>query len=101
MDARLQLHTPGPVSALRLQRASVSLHASHRSSRYQDRSGLIIVPHSTVFDLESGVQLGDVPLSVEVAVYNLFDQPRFDLVGYPLPPRTFALELALEWERTR
>lgn len=100
-DARLELHTRGPSSTLRLRAASVSLRGSHRSSRYQDAAGLIIIPHSTTFDVQSGIAFLDLPLSVRAAIYNIFDQPRFDLVGYPLPPRTFAVEAALEWEHVR
>ena len=99
MDARLELHTPAPSSALHLNRASVSLRGSHRSSRYQDDTGLIVIPHSTTFDLEGGVTLSDAPLSFRAVIYNLFDQQRFDFVGYHLPPRTLAIEAVLEWER--
>jgi iron complex outermembrane receptor protein len=99
VDTRVELHTAGPSTALRVRAASVSLRAAHRGSRYQDAPGLIIVAHSTTFDLQSRVQLNDVPVILGASVYNLFDQPRFDLVGYPLPPRAIALEAALEWER--
>ena len=99
MDARLELHTPAPSRALHLARASVSLRGSHRGSRYQDASGLISIPHSTTVDLEGAVSLSDAPLSFRAVVHNLFDQQRFDFVGYPLPPRTLAVEAVLEWER--
>lgn len=99
IDARLELHTSAPSSTVRLNRASVSLRGSHRSSRYQDRPGLIVIPHSTTFDLDGSVSLSDAPLSFRAVVYNLFDQQRFDFVGYPLPPRTLAVEAVLEWER--
>ena len=98
---RIELHTPHPVRPLRITRASISLRGAHRSSRYQDRTGLINIPHSTTFDIETGVEFSDLPISVSAAVYNLADATRFDVVGYPLPPRTWAIGAALEWERTR
>ena len=98
-DARLELHTRAPSSALHLERASVSLRGSHRSSRYQDKPGLINIPHATTFDLEGSISLSDAPLSFRAVIYNLFDQQRFDFVGYPLPPRTLAIEAVFEWER--
>ncbi len=98
-DARVQLHTRGPIRALHLQAASLSMRGTHRSSRYQDTTGLIVIANDTTFDLLGEVVLGVAPVGLRASVFNLFDQPRFDIVGYPLPPRTFALEAALEWER--
>jgi vitamin B12 transporter len=98
-DARLELHTRAPSRGLHLERASVSLRCSHRGSRYQDATGLINIPHSTTFDLEAGVSLSNAPLSFRAVLYNLFNQQRFDFVGYPLPPRTLAIEAVLDWEQ--
>lgn len=99
VDMRVELHTPKPVPTLGVRGARIALRGSHRGSRYQDEAGLIIIPHSTTFDLEAGVALLNAPLQFKVAIYDLFDQARFDTVGYPLPPRTFAVSAVLDWER--
>ncbi len=98
-DGSLDIHTSDVPRTLGLARASIALRASHRSSRYQDAAGLIIIPHSTTFDLSLNIMFARIPLSLRASIYNLFDQPTFDMVGYPLPPRTLMLGAEFDWER--
>jgi vitamin B12 transporter len=98
-DARLEVHTSKPSRKMHIHRASISLRGSHRSSRYQDTAGLIIIPRSTTFDVEGAVTFAELPISLTTAVYNVANQPKFDTVGYPLAPRTFAIGANIDWER--
>jgi vitamin B12 transporter len=98
-DAGLEVHTSHLPASLGLSRAAVSFRGTHRGSRYQDAAGLIIIPHSTTFDLGICVLLRQLPLSIRASVYNLFDQPSFDVVGYPLPPRSVMLGAEFDWEQ--
>ncbi len=100
-DAAVGLHTTQAWSQFGLSQAGISLRGTHRSSRYQDPAGLIIVPHTTTFDLEGHVLVTPAALSLRASVFNLFNQPTFDIVGYPLPPRTYALGLEYNWESRR
>ena len=99
LDGRVELHTSHPVAMLHLRQVSTSLHAMHRSSRYQDQAGLIIIPQSTTFDVDAAFTLADLPLTLRASLYNLANTPRYDVVGYPLPPRAVALSAELDWER--
>ncbi len=96
-DVTIRLHTR-PTS-LGLSRAGISLRGAHRGSRYQDVPGLIIIPHSTTFDAGLDLALSAVPVSLQANVYNIFDYSSFDMVGYPLPPRTVMLGAEISWER--
>ena len=98
-DLGVELHTSHLPDSLGLSRAAVSIRGNHRGSRYQDATGLIIVPHSTTFDLGMNVLLRHLPLSIRASVYNVFNQPSFDVVGYPLPPRSLMLGAEFDWEQ--
>ena len=98
-DLGVELHTSHLPDSLGLSRAAVSIRGNHRGSRYQDATGLIIVPHSTTFDLGMNLMLRHLPLSIRASVYNVFNQPSFDVVGYPLPPRSLMLGAEFDWEQ--
>jgi iron complex outermembrane receptor protein len=97
--------------ALRLLRLALRTH--YESSRYADSAGLAVVPEQSSTDLElgSGWFLGSSApnaststpgkspahlLSVEFRISNLFDQRRYDIVGFPLPGRAWFTSLALD-----
>ena len=98
-DGMLEVHTSHIPPSLGLSRAAVSVHGSHRGSRYQDEPGLIIIPHSTTFDVGMNLLLRQLPLTIRASVYNLFNQSSFDSVGYPLPPRSLMLGAEFSWEQ--
>jgi len=99
IDSTLEVHTRRTTEAIGLSRASVFIRGTHRGSRYQDQAGLIIIPHSTTFDAGLGLTLAQIPLTLRATVCNVFDRSIFDIVGYPLPPRTVVLGAELAWER--
>jgi len=100
--------------ALRLLRLAARAH--YESSRYADSAGLAVVPEQSYTDLELGSGWFKKPsqkrprsndaapsaperveslLDVELRISNVFDQPRYDVVGFPLPGRAWFLSLGL------
>jgi iron complex outermembrane receptor protein len=84
-------------SARRIDRLALGLRATHRSSRYQDPAGLIIIPHQTTFDAELSARLFDEQVAVHLAGTNLLAAEQWDLLGLALPGRAAyaSLELVL------
>ena len=101
VDTTLEVHTRRAPSGLGLSRASVFVKGAHRGSRYQDLAGLVIIPHSTTFDSGFSLTLAELPLTLRTTVYNLFNASVFDIVGYPLPPRTVMFGAELAWEKVQ
>ncbi len=96
-DVLVEFHTQ--LMALGLTRAGIFARGAHRSSRYEDAAGLIIIPHSTTYDFGLSAMLASLPVSIRATAYNVFNQLTFDVVGYPLPPRTLMVSAELDWER--
>lgn len=82
----------------RLDASRARLSALHLSSRYADPAGLIVIPGQTSFDLELEQGFADDTIQARVRVANLFDAPRFDVVGYPHPGQSvfLAMEVLLK-----
>jgi iron complex outermembrane receptor protein len=74
-----------------LSRLALGVRHSHRASRYQDPAGLSVLPAQDFFDLEASAQLFAGVLAWRAALRNVFDARAVDLVGFPLPGRTFHL----------
>jgi len=89
LSNRFEVFSEPAWSALRLDRAAIALRLQHRSSRFADPAGLIVIDAHTTFDVEESMDFFDRSLSVRLALRNLFDQPQFDTVGYPLPARSY------------
>lgn len=71
-----------------LERITAGARLRHRSSRYQDPAGLVVIPRQTALDLEiSATLLGD-RIGLRAALENALDAPEWDLVGLALPGRT-------------
>jgi vitamin B12 transporter len=87
----------GPLPALGLASASLSASYLRQASRYADPAGLVVLPSQGSFDLEAEAELARGHVAVRARAANLFDQPRFDLVGYPLPGRAAYLALEARW----
>ncbi len=82
----------GPVSS-----TGVAARGYHRSSRFADIAGLIIIPASTEFALEAHAHFDDGAWKLRAAAENIFDDAAFDSVGYPLPGRSFNASLEKTW----
>jgi vitamin B12 transporter len=81
-----------------LRRAGLDARFTHRSSRFADPAGLLVLPASSSLDLGATWAFGRVvECSLRAAVDDVFDAHRFDFIGYPVPGRRFhvALEASL------
>ncbi|MCL2825098.1 MAG: TonB-dependent receptor [Polyangiaceae bacterium] len=85
---RLELFTEPAVNGIGLNRVVLGGLFHHRSSRFADPAGLIVIAPHTTLDLELSGQFWDRRVTVLVAVRNVFDGNQFDTVGYPLPGRS-------------
>jgi iron complex outermembrane receptor protein len=83
----LELYAEPALPALEIERASVLARLSHRSSRVADPAGLIVLAEQHVFDVEAALFVWDGHVALRVALENVFDRGRFDVVGFPLPGR--------------
>lgn len=80
-----------------IERISLALRYLHRASRYADAAGLVTLPRQHFVDLELGVRWRSPDVKVSVSADNVFDAPNLDLIGLPLPPRSYALSLEAWW----
>lgn len=69
----------------------------HQSSRYADPAGLGVIPEQSSVDLELWLSTLGRHLMTRARVANLFDQRRFDVVGFPLPGRSAFLSMEATW----
>ncbi|MEB2311789.1 MAG: TonB-dependent receptor [Polyangiaceae bacterium] len=69
--------------------ASLELRATHRASRVADPAGLIVLAPETLLDLGATVWCWQDRVAVRGAIDDVTDAARFDVVGYPLPARSF------------
>lgn len=109
-SASAEQRVPIAAEALRLLRLALRTH--YESSRYADAAGLAVVPEQSSTDLELGsgwflrptrstranrpAEVERHLLSVEFRISNLFDQRRYDIVGFPLPGRAWFMSLGLD-----
>lgn len=77
-----------------LARASLLGRFHYRGARVADPAGLVGLAEQRVFDVEARVHLSRPEVAVRVALSNVGDEPRQDVVGFPLPGR--ALHASLE-----
>ncbi len=73
----------------------LGLSAHHRTSRFADPAGLLVIPAQTTLDLEWLAALWSEHLQLSLAARNLLAEAQYDLLGQPLPGRTY--HGALEW----
>lgn len=74
-------------------RVGLALAYFYRSSRFADPAGQIVLPPQSLFDLEaSSAHLGG-RLLARLAVRNVLDSRRLDLLGLPIPGRSLHGEL--------
>jgi outer membrane cobalamin receptor len=91
-SASLALTSP-PWPAARLDGARLEARFSQRSSRVADPAGLIQLPERR--DLELGASLAFFDhASLSARVANALDDRSVDLIGYPLPGRSFHVEVS-------
>jgi len=69
----------------------------HRSNRYADAAGLVVLPGDDTVNLSSSLAWFSERLVTRARLENVFGAERFDVVGYPLPGRSFFASLELKW----
>jgi outer membrane receptor protein involved in Fe transport len=69
------------------------VRVTHRSSRYADPAGLIVIPDETVVDLETSASFLHRAMTARISFRNIFDQRQVDTVGLPLPGRSVMASL--------
>jgi len=78
----------GPVS-----RARVFVDLEHVGASTADPAALITIPERTRLGLGVSVELLEGALRLDASLRDLFDARGYDVLGLPLPGRSFALEL--------
>jgi len=75
--------------------------AQYQSSRFADRAGLAVVPQQASVDVlfDALLTFADAQpaLTWRQRLTNLLDSPRFDVVGFPLPGRSYYSSLEIQW----
>ncbi len=95
--ARVDVFTTRGLHALRQDRASIGLSYLHRSSRYDDAAGQVVLPPQDSVDIEASSEHLTGALELRLAIRNVFDERQFDLLGLPLPGRSFHTEIVAWW----
>lgn len=75
--------------------------ALHLASNFTDPNNTSVIPRRTVFGLGAAIELAERRLRIEASVRDLFDERPLDLVGFPLPGRSFGIELTLRTDGGR
>jgi iron complex outermembrane receptor protein len=80
-----------------LQNVKVVVSYLYESSRFVDRAGLVVLPEQGSLELEAETTLVDDHITLRGRVADALDQARIDLLGYPLPGRSFYLSMEARW----
>lgn len=78
-----------PAQRRLLSRVGASTRVVYRGARVADRAGLVRIPDQASWDVEASGAFFGGALALRVAARNLLDQGLFDVVGFPLPGRSF------------
>lgn len=70
----------------------------HLSSNFTDPYNTSVIARRTVFGVGAAAELLARRLRVEASVRDLFDERPLDLVGFPLPGRSFGIEITVRTE---
>jgi iron complex outermembrane receptor protein len=92
-----ELYADSGLHALRLDRAAIGFRLTHRSSRYADQAGLIVIPDQMTMDLEASALFLRRALAARIAFRNVADGREVDTVGMPLPGRSVHATLEGWW----
>ncbi len=93
-SSRLELHS-APLARRADSGVSVGVELLHRSSRYADPAGLIVIAGHTTLDLDLNVTLLKSRLSLRLACDNVLNARAYDSVGLPLPGRSLYASMEL------
>ncbi|HSU38150.1 MAG TPA: TonB-dependent receptor, partial [Polyangiaceae bacterium] len=80
-----------------VERAKLTALYYFEAERYADAAGLVVIPAQQSLDFEGELAVLDDHLALRVRVSNVLNQPRADLIGYPLPGRAGYFTLEAKW----
>lgn len=80
-----------------LQRATIGARYYHRSNRFADPAGLIVLPALQSVDVQANVEFDKPSLGVSMALSNLLDQQTLDYLGLPVPGRSYHVSMTCWW----
>ncbi|HXK18909.1 MAG TPA: TonB-dependent receptor [Polyangiaceae bacterium] len=83
------LLTTGELSKRWLSRADLGADLTYLSNRFADAAGLIVIPDQATLGVTGTASWLDGVVVTRLRVANATDTQRFDVVGYPLPGRSF------------
>jgi vitamin B12 transporter len=86
VDPRVEIGSP-PLRVIELDRAAVGASLAYRSSRATDPAGLVVLDAQARLDLDVALTFAG-RLTLRGRIENVIDTQSYDVVGYPLPPRS-------------
>jgi vitamin B12 transporter len=91
-----ELYVEPANARLQLTRASIGLRYQHKSSRFEDPAGQNVLPEQNLCDIELAGSFLEGRVTLRAALRNAFDAQTSDLIGLPVPGRSYhaALELS-------
>jgi vitamin B12 transporter len=90
-----ELYSAFAQAPLGLTRASLGAHYYYKSSRFADPAGLSVLPEQHFCDLELTSEWHERQIVVRAATRNVFDTRSADLLGQPVPGRSYHLSAEL------
>jgi iron complex outermembrane receptor protein len=80
-----------------LSEAALSVRYHHQSSRFADPAGLAVIPAQSTVDVELSTLHLDRHVDVRMRAANALDAKRYDVVGFPLPGRSYFWSTEVRW----
>jgi len=87
--AGAEVYARRPLPKLGVDRLALRMSYLHRSSRFADVAGQNVLPSQHLVDLELSSSLFDGGLMTRFAARNLLDSRTSDLIGLPVPGRSY------------
>jgi iron complex outermembrane receptor protein len=81
--------TTGPTGLVWAEALTLAARHLYQSSRYADLAGLRVIPEQQSLDLEASITALHGSALLSARLVNVFDAARYDVVGFPLPGRSF------------
>jgi iron complex outermembrane receptor protein len=85
--------TTGPTGYPFAEELSLGAHHVYQASRYADLAGLKVIPEQHSLDIDASVRTLDGMAALRARMVNALDTRRWDVVGFPLPGRSFFVSL--------
>jgi iron complex outermembrane receptor protein len=93
-----ELSTEIPLSLPPLSSLRLALNFSRIGSRYVDSAGFVVLPSQSRVDATTTISLKDPSIHLRISAQNLTNSESQDLLGYPLPGRSFHASVEAWWK---